>query len=109
MPLISVVFGPSAGFVKSRLRITESQAPVVASHLEAVGQNDSWCVPFVCIKRTRGGGVGAARAANALLRNAGTTRVAPAARSKSRRENCGRKDALIGPPCARRIRDASRS
>src|SRR5689334_16108679 len=97
---MSVAFGPSAGFVRSLLRMTESHVPVVAVELVAVGQNDSWCVPFVCIKSTSGGGVDAAAAANELLRNAGTASVAPAARIKSRRENCGRGE-LIGLPFAR--------
>src|SRR5438105_4127870 len=109
MPLTRVVFEASAGLVKSLLRITESQEPVVASQAVALGQNDSWWVPFVCIKRTSAGGVEAAGAANALSRKAGTARVAPAAFSRSRRENCGRNEALIGPPCARRNRRSSRT
>src|SRR5579859_663964 len=99
MPLMSVDFGPSAGFVRSLLRMTESHVPASELYAVAVGQNDCWCVPFVCIKRTSGGGADAAEAKEDR-RKTGTASVEPAALSRSLRENCGRA-LLIGPPCAR--------
>jgi hypothetical protein len=93
MFLINVVLAASVGFDKSSFRITESNVP-------AAGQNDSWCVPLVCIKRTRLGGTVAAGAANALFRNEGTASVTPAAWSRLRRENCGRCNGIIDLPCA---------